>query len=144
MSGSEDSIGFLLGDAVRLMRAEFNRRVQRHGITLAQARTLRRLAQQPGLRQVELAELLEIAPMTLVRLLDHLVKAGHIERRPDPQDRRAFRLYTTPAAKPVLAAIGRAVREVRVIGLRGLGRAERNALLHGLQVIKRNLAGVAP
>ncbi len=144
MSTHGDSIGFLLSDAVRLMRAEFNRRVQRHGITLAQAKALRRLAQQPGLRQVELAELLEIAPMTLVRLLDQLAKAGHIERRPDPGDRRAFRLYLAPGAKPVLAVIGRTVREVRTIALRGLVRSERDTLVKGLRTIKKNLAGTAP
>lgn len=144
MPGAEDSIGFLLSDAVRLMRAEFNQRVQRHGVTLSQAKALRRLAQEPGLRQVELAEQLEIAPMTLVRLLDSLAKAGYVERRPDPGDRRAFRLYTTPAAQPVLTVIGRTAREVRALALRGLGRAERDALLQGLQVIKRNLAVAAP
>ncbi|MGE0581506.1 MAG: MarR family winged helix-turn-helix transcriptional regulator [Steroidobacteraceae bacterium] len=144
MKAPEDSIGFLLSDAVRLMRAEFNRRVQRHGITLAQAKTLRRLAQQPGLRQVELAELLEIAPMTLVRLLDQLAKAGHVERRPDPGDRRAFRLYVTPAARPVLAVIGRTVRDVRALALRGLARNEREALLKGLRTIKRNIAQATP
>ncbi len=144
MPSPYDSIGFLLGDAVRLMRADFNRRLQRHGITLAQARTLRRLSQQPGLRQVELAELLEIAPMTLVRLLDQLAKAGHVERRPDPGDRRAFRLYITPAARPLLAVVGRAVRDVRAVALRGLARGERDALLKGLRAIKQNLAAGAP
>jgi len=144
MPSPYDSIGFLLGDAVRLMRADFNRRLQRHGITLAQARTLRRLSQQPGLRQVELAELLEIAPMTLVRLLDQLAKAGHVERRPDPGDRRAFRLYITPAARPLLAVVGRAVRDVRAVALRGLARSERDALLKGLRAIKQNLAAGAP
>ncbi len=139
-----DSIGFLLGDVVRLMRAEFNRRVQQHGITLAQAKTLRHLARQPGLRQVELAEVLEIAPMTLVRLLDQLGKAGHVERRPDPADRRAFRLYVTPAARPVLAIIARTIRDVRALALRGMNRAERDALVHGLDALKRNLAGAAP
>lgn len=139
-----DSIGFLLSDVVRLMRAEFNRRAQQHGITLAQAKTLRHLARQPGLRQVELAELLEIAPMTLVRLLDQLASAGHVERRPDPGDRRAFRLYATPAARPVLAVVARIIRDVRTLALRGLNRAERAALVHGLDAIKRNLAQIAP
>jgi len=126
------------------MRAEFNRRVQQHGITLAQARILRYLARQPGLRQVELATLLEIAPMTLVRLLDTLARAGHIERRPDPKDRRAFRLYATPAARPLLAVIARTVAEVRTMALRGLSRAERRALVHTLQVVKRNVSAGAP
>jgi DNA-binding MarR family transcriptional regulator len=144
MPPAEESIGFLLSDAVRLMRAEFNRRVQRHGITLAQAKTLHWLSREPGLRQVELAGLLEIAPMTLVRLLDQLARAGHIERRPDPGDRRAFRLYVTPAAKPVLAVIGRTGRDVRTLALRGLARRERDALLKGLCTIKQNLSEAAP
>lgn len=140
MAQTEDSIGFLLSDTVRLMRTEFNRRVARHGITLAQAKALRRLAGEPGLRQVELAEVLEIAPMTLVRLLDQLARAGHVERRPDPADRRAFRLYTTPAARPVLAVIDRAVQDVRAIALEGLSHRDQDALVRGLRVIKRNLS----
>ncbi len=144
MPRPEESIGFLLSDTVRLMRTEFNRRLRQHGITLARAKTLWRLSQEPGLRQVELAQVLEIAPMTLVRLLDRLAKAGHIERRRDPGDRRAFRLYTTPAAKPALALIGRTAREVRAIALRGLARAEREALQRGLRVIKQNLTKGMP
>lgn len=144
MPRPEETLGFLLGDAVRLMRADFNRRVGRHGITLAQARTLRHLALRPGLRQVELAAMLEIAPMTLVRLLDQLARAGHIERRRDPEDRRAFRLYATPAARPMLAVIARTVGEVRGVALRGLSGPERRTLVRALQVIKHNLAAAAP
>ncbi|MGD9596991.1 MAG: MarR family winged helix-turn-helix transcriptional regulator [Steroidobacteraceae bacterium] len=144
MTGTDESIGFLLGDVMRLMRAEFNRRAEHHGVTLAQAKALLRLAREPGLRQVELAGLLEIAPMTLVRVLDQLVEAGHVERRPDPADRRAFRLYVTPAARPALARIDRAVREVRDLALGNLSRSDHAALLRALARIKRNLAGGAP
>ncbi|MBV6416445.1 MAG: Transcriptional regulator SlyA [Steroidobacteraceae bacterium] len=140
MPGADPPVGFLLADVVRLLRAEFNRRARSHGVTLAQAKVLLRLTREPGMRQVELAEILEIAPMTLVRLLDQLVRAGHVERRPDPADRRAFRLYVTPAAKAVLARIERVARDVRGLALRGLPRAERAALVHALVTIKHNLS----
>lgn len=144
MTDPDESIGFLLSDVVRLMRAEFNRRAEHHGVTLAQAKALFRLAREPGLRQVELAALLDIAPMTLVRVLDQLVGAGHVERRPDPADRRAFRLYVTPAARPALGRIERAVREVRDRALHDLSRTDHAVLVRALGRIKRNLTGAAP
>lgn len=144
MPRADHPLGFLLADVVRLLRAEFNRRARCHGVTLAQAKVLLRLTREPGMRQVELAEVLEIAPMTLVRLLDQLVRAGHVERRPDPADRRAFRLYVTPAAKTVLGRIEGVARDVRAIALRGVPRAERAALAHALATIKRNLSRASP
>src|SRR5262245_38847974 len=97
--------GFLIHDVARLLRRNFTRRLQGLNLTQAECRALMHLARSEGLRQVDLAELLEIQPITLARLIDELGAAGHVERRPDPSDRRAFRLFLTPAAKPVVAQI---------------------------------------
>lgn len=109
----EDSFGFLIHDVARLLRKNFNRRMQSSGLTQEQCRVILHLSRNEGVRQVELAELMEIRPITLARLLDKLQESGLIERRRDTGDRRAFCLYLTPASRSVLAkilAIGAATR----------------------------------
>jgi DNA-binding MarR family transcriptional regulator len=108
-----DSFGFLINDVARLMRKNFNRRVQSFGLTQEPCRVIVHLSRHEGMRQVELAELLEIQPITLARLLDKLQEHGLIERRRDTEDRRAFCLYLTREAHSVLEkilAIGAATR----------------------------------
>lgn len=92
----------LLSDVARMVRTEADRRARSHGMTRAQWVMLSRLERQPGLTQKELAELLEVEPITVARLADRLEARGLLERRPDPQDRRCWRLHLLPAAKPVL------------------------------------------
>ena len=109
----EESVGFLIHDVARLLRKNFNRRMQSSGLTQEQCRVILQLSRNAGIRQVELAELMEIRPITLARLLDKLEESGLIERRRDTGDRRAFRLYLTRASRSVLAkilAIGAATR----------------------------------
>jgi DNA-binding MarR family transcriptional regulator len=111
------ALGFLVNDISRLMRCSMERRLEHTCLTLAQSRALVHIARNQGLRQVDLAEQLEIQPITLARLIDHLVEAGLVERRDDPVDRRAFHIYLTPAATPQLAIlekIGEAVRRETV------------------------------
>jgi DNA-binding MarR family transcriptional regulator len=108
-----DTFGFLLHDVARLLRKNFNRRVQSLGMTQEQCRVILHLSRNEGVQQVELAELLEIKPITLARLLDKLEESALIERRRNPDDRRAFRLYLTAGAHAVLhniLAIGAATR----------------------------------
>jgi DNA-binding MarR family transcriptional regulator len=101
----EDSFGFLIHDVARLLRKNFNRRMQGSGLTQEQCRAILLLSRNEGMRQVELAELMEIRPITLARLLDKLQEGGLIERHRDTGDRRAFRLYLTRASRAVLAKI---------------------------------------
>src|SRR5947207_13079743 len=96
----EHSFGFLVHGAARLFRRRFDHHGRRLGLTRAQCRTLGYLARNEGINQAGLAELLEIRPMTLVRQIDRMEEAGWIERRPDPADRRARRLYLTANAWP--------------------------------------------
>jgi MarR family transcriptional regulator for hemolysin len=99
------SFGFLVHDVARLYGRRFDRNGRRLGLTRAQCRTLGYLARNEGINQAGLADLLEIRPMTLVRQIDRMQEAGWIERRPDPTDRRARRLFLTDKARPVLGRI---------------------------------------
>src|SRR6201986_4324165 len=100
------SFGFLVHDVARLFGRRFNQRALLFlGLTRAQCKVLGYLARNEGINQAGLADLLEIRPMTLVRQIDRMQEAGWIERRPDPTDRRARRLFLTEKARPVLGRI---------------------------------------
>src|SRR5450631_3665986 len=101
----QESLGFLLADVSRLMRRAFERRLDGSSLTLAQARALIYVSRHEGVRQVDFAELLEVQPITLGRLIDQLAETGLVERRPDSADRRAYQIFLTPAAASHLAAI---------------------------------------
>ena len=89
-------------DTARQIRRDFDRRAASLGTTRAQWRVLARLSRRDGQRQVELADGLDIEPITLCRMVDRLEEAGFVERRPDPADRRARRIFLTGEAAPVL------------------------------------------
>jgi DNA-binding MarR family transcriptional regulator len=137
----EKSMGFLLHDVARLMRKRFEQhaRANNLGLTRSQAAVLGRLSRQEGINQVTLAQLLELEPITLVRLLDRLQAAGLIERRPDPQDRRARSLYLTPRARPLLDRVGALAYDVYNEALAGLSIPERERLVAALETMKSNL-----
>lgn len=132
-----NNIGFLLTDVIRLMRRDYNKRS--NTTTLMQARALYFVSRYEGIRQVTLAELLEIQPISLARLLDQLSKDGLVERRTDPADRRAYRLYVTDAATEQLACIDNVIREVRLKAFDGLSEAEIDQLEGLLGRIHTNL-----
>src|SRR3954465_231773 len=93
---------FVLNDVARLLRTYADQRARRLGITRAQWAVMARLEQSEGLKQSELAEVLDLQPITLTRLVDRLCANGMVERRPDPTDRRAKRLHLTPLARPLM------------------------------------------
>lgn len=142
MTPGSDGLGFLLADVSRLMRHEFARRMDAaaSALTFAQARALVYLARSEGLRQVELASLLEVQPITLGRLVDQLDARGLVERRVDPEDRRAYRLFLRPAARPHLQAIRAVGAAVRADALREIGPAPAAALSAMLARMRDNLA----
>jgi MarR family transcriptional regulator for hemolysin len=100
-----DDLLFLLNDLGRLLRTEADRRAKAHGMTRAQWGVLLWLEREPGLSQRELAEMLEVEPITVARLVDRLERTGMVERRADSADRRFWRLHLTDAARPILAEI---------------------------------------
>jgi len=96
----------------RLIRTEVDKRARAHGMTRAQWAILIRLDAQPGLLQKELAEILEVEPITVARLIDRLESRNMVERRPDPGDRRCWRLHLTDASRPLLSEIGEQLDDV--------------------------------
>jgi len=98
---------FLLHDVARLLRVEGDKRARLHGMTRAQWGILIWLERQAGLSQKELSEFLEVEPITVARLIDRLEARGMVERRPDPRDRRIWRLHLLPPARGVLYEIDR-------------------------------------
>ncbi|MBS0559838.1 MAG: MarR family transcriptional regulator [Proteobacteria bacterium] len=96
---------FVLHDLARLIRVEADKRAREHGMTRAQWVILVRLERQPGMTQKELAEAMEVEPITVARLIDRMEARGLVERRPDARDRRVWRLHLRAAAQPVLVAM---------------------------------------
>ena len=96
---------FLLHDVARLLRVDADRRARLHGMTRAQWAILIWLERQPGISQKELSEILEVEPITVARLIDRLEARGMVERRPDPRDRRIWRLHLLGPARDVLHEI---------------------------------------
>ena len=102
---NEPDLLFLLHDVARHVRLDADRRASAYGLTRAQWVILMWLERQPGLSQKELAEIVEVEPITVGRLIDRLEAREFVERRADPQDRRIWRLHLRPAALPVLRAL---------------------------------------
>ena len=100
---------------------------------------LARLDRFEGLKQSELAEMLDLQPITLTRLLDRLCECGLIERRPDPNDRRAKRLFLTPAARPMLERLGNLGEELMATALAGVDRENIEKMVAQLAIVKENL-----
>ncbi|MGJ3629365.1 MarR family winged helix-turn-helix transcriptional regulator [Sphingomonas sp. MMS24-JH45] len=97
-----DTLGFLIADVSRHMRRRFDQDARRVGATGAQWKTLLVVSRHEGINQGGLAELLKVEPITLCRMIDRLEDLGLVERRRDPADRRAWQIFLTDAATPVL------------------------------------------
>lgn len=132
-------IAFTLTDVARLLKTYADQRARQFGISRAQWSVLFRLDRQEGLKQSELAEILDLQPISLTRLLDRLAENGLIERKPDPNDRRANRLYLTPAARPLLDQLSTLGADMMGTVLEGLDRKAADAILRDLAIVKDNL-----
>lgn len=130
---------FLIHDVARLLKTYADQQVRQYGMTRSQWAVLVRLQRTEGLKQSELAEILDLQPISLTRLLDRLCANGLIERRPDPEDRRANRLFLTPAAKPVMEGLGRLGGEVMTTVLEGIDLETVELMLGKLGIAKDNL-----
>ena len=130
---------FLLNDVARLLRTYANYRAAQFGITRAQWAVLVRVDRSEGLNQSELAEVLDLQPITLTRLLDKLCDSGLIERRPDPADRRAKRLFLTPAAGPLLEQLGSLGEETMADVMQGVRHESIEQMISQLVIVKENL-----
>ena len=130
---------FTLNDVARLLRTYADHKAAQFGITRAQWVVLVRLDRSEGLKQSEVAEMLDLQPISLTRLLDKLSDCGLIERRADPHDRRAKRLFLTPAARPLLEKLGDLGAELMAIALAGVERESVEHMVAQLAIVKENL-----
>ena len=139
MPQNNRELAFSINDVARLLRTFADHEARRFGMTRAKWAVLARLDRFEGLKQTELAEMLDLQPISLTRLLDGLADNGLIERRPDPDDRRAKRLFLTPAARPLLERLAVLGEDLMATALAGLAPSERDALLGRLNLVKENL-----
>jgi MarR family transcriptional regulator, transcriptional regulator for hemolysin len=130
---------FMLNDVARMLRTYADQKAAQFGITRAQWVVLARLDRSEGLKQSELAEVLDLQPISLTRLLDKLCDCGLIERRADPIDRRAKRLFLTPSARPLLEKLGDLGEELMGTALSGVDRESVQQMIEKLGLVKENL-----
>ncbi len=136
------NFGFLLKDASRRFVLRFEQRASAISLTLPQCKVLARLHDNEGVSQAKLGEIVDVDPMTMVRILDRMEAGGLLERRLDPQDRRARRLYLTVKAKPLLDEIWRLVETTRNETFAGISKQERDAFMLVLERIHGTLCGL--
>jgi MarR family transcriptional regulator, transcriptional regulator for hemolysin len=137
--GPERNFGFLVHDVARLLRVAYDRRTRDLGLTRSQWWVLNHLYFHEGITQSELAEVLDIEKPTLGRLLDRLEDKGWLERRADPSDRRAKRVYLTGNVQSLMRTLRVLAADLRAKALDGLDEGEREQLLETLRVVKGNL-----
>lgn len=133
------SFGVLVTDVTRLLRKHFDRRAVRFHMTRAQWRALKRLHRGEGMRQAELAEQLEMEPIAIGRVVDRLQKAGFVERRADPADRRAWRLYLTARAHGVVGDMERISSQLLREARHGISASGMKTTMQTLARMKDNL-----
>lgn len=141
---NELAFGFLLHDISRLLRKRFDRRARSLGLTKSQWIVMAHLARHEGIKQTGLADILEVEPITLARHLDRLGDTGWIERRPDPKDRRAWRLHLTGKARPLLSELEELVDDTMEEALSGLSKPQRSRLHRDLMAVRGNLSDREP
>jgi MarR family transcriptional regulator for hemolysin len=130
---------FTLGEVFRLVRAYADKQAAHHGITRAQWAVLAKVERSEGMKQSELAELMEMQPITLTRLIDKLCDNGWIERRGDESDRRVNRLYLKKAARPLLGKLAGLRSELTATALQGISPQDAHRMLAQLETIKDNV-----
>lgn len=135
-----ETIGYLLNDSARLFRRAFNARTRDTGITALQWRVITYLKRHEGIRQGPLADLIEVEPITLSRMVDRLAEAGLVERRADPSDRRAWRLYLTARAGDMLGAMRPIAERLTEEATEGLSAAEIDQLVALVEKVRANLS----
>lgn len=135
----DESLGFLISDVSRLMRRRFDERARQVGATRAQWRTLTTLSRNEGINQGTLADLLEVEPITLCRMIDRLEESDLVERRRDPSDRRAWQLFLTAKSAPLLNNLRTLADGLFDQMLAGVDLPARKALGGSLELIRANL-----
>ena len=130
-----ETIPFEIGETAHALRKAFDRLAVGLGVTRAQWKVLFKLTRRPGLKQVELADMLDLEPITLCRIVDRLEEAGLVERTRDPEDRRAWKLHVTAQAKPL-------VDKLQAVGAELVGHAFSGIDPEEIEITRKVLARV--
>jgi DNA-binding MarR family transcriptional regulator len=135
----DENLAMTLSDVARHMRRAFDARAREIGVTRPQWQVLVVLRRNEGINQGGLAELLEVEPITVCRMVDRLQEAGLVERHPDPTDRRSWRLHLTKRATGLLAKLKPLGDDMLEEALTGVADEQREVLSAILQQIRNNL-----
>jgi DNA-binding MarR family transcriptional regulator len=135
-----DPISFLMADASRLFRRAFDAEARSIGITGQQWRVLAALARHPGIKQGQVADLMEVEPITLSRMIDRLQESGMVERRADPADRRAWCLHLTDQAIPLVEEMRAIANRLLEVALDGFKPEELTSFADFVERFRNNLA----
>ena len=138
------TLPFEIGETAHALRKAFDRRAVGMGVTRAQWKVLFRVERVPGLRQIELADMLDIEPITLSRIVDRLEEAGLVERVADPADRRAWRLHVTAKAQPLIAKLHAVADEMIADAFAGIDPEHIAIAREVLARVRENASRAAP
>jgi DNA-binding MarR family transcriptional regulator len=136
----EDNIGTMIAQVARLMRRSFDERARTIGVTRPQWQVLSLLARNEGINQGGLADILEVEPITLGRMIDRLQEGALVERRADPTDRRAWRLFLTPKGNELIDQMKPLAFETFETALDGVDAVQRDQLMTVLDRMRGNLS----
>lgn len=136
----ENTLGYRISDLARLMRKRFDEESRDLGVTNSQWRVIVNVFRQPGINQGALAELLEVEPITTCRMVDRLEIAGLVERRRDPNDRRAWKIHLTDAAMPLIDKLKERAAALNAVALAGLGERDQAEFIRMLDIIRQNIS----
>jgi len=139
-----ETLPFEIGETAHALRKAFDRRAVGLGVTRAQWKVLFRLERQSGLRQIELADMLDIEPITLSRIVDRLEEAGLVERLADPADRRAWRLHVTARAQPLIEKLRAVADEMISEAFAGIALKDIEITRAVLGRVRENASRTAP
>ena len=140
----DQNLGFLIMDVLRLMRADFRNRARIIPLTIELHAALMLLHKNPGCRQVQLARWLEVAPATVIRMLERLERMKLVRRETDPNDRRSVRVHLTPQAAPLMQRLLEITSLSRERAFVDFSAAERRQLTAGLRRLRKNLSQEGP
>lgn len=129
----------LMSDVVRLVRRVFDARARDIGITRPQWQVLSVLGRHEGVNQGGLADLLEVEPITVCRMVDRLQEGDLVERRPDPADRRSWRLFLTARGAAIIAQLRPLADEVQAVAFEGIVPRDQAVLADLLEQVRGNL-----
>ena len=137
-------LSFLIHDVSRMRRSAYDQFMKPLGVTRAQWWVLAYLSRHDGMMQTQLADVLEVGKASLGDVIESLERRGWVERRPDPTDKRAKRVYLAKAAQTLIKRMTLMENEFNSQIMAELTPDERATMIRGLQSVKRAISRLAP